>query len=314
MVRTREPPEKNRNCCHLWRVFSAAGPLRVPRAEPLHPGSKEQFANFPLDRVTTKRLRVLRDRKANAPGWLVIGSRLLAWCSNGALDEELITTNPARDLSRLPIVGGGDHSWTVEEVAQFEAREPLGTNTRLALALLMSTGVRRSDVVQLGRQHAGSGWLKFVQAKNSRRKPMTIEVRSYLSYSAFSMRARVAISVSSYSVRTTVHRVGLRQLVSRYVQGGRCTGERSWAPKSRRCCSGRKRCCASAAAKAIFGALARRGQALHARGEASPNGGRREGLARPEGRSLNSEPKKSFRINPRSEGPDQRAPIRGPRS
>ena len=73
-------------------------------------------------------------------------------------------------------MGGGDHSWTVEEVAQFEAREPLGTNTRLALALLMSTGVRRSDVVQLGRQHAGSGWLKFVQAKNSRRKPMTIEV------------------------------------------------------------------------------------------------------------------------------------------
>ena len=222
-----------------------------------------------------------------------------------ALDEELITTNPARDLSRLPIVGGGDHSWTVEEVAQFEAREPLGTNTRLALALLMSTGVRRSDVVQLGRQHAGSGWLKFVQAKNSRRKPMTIEVRSYLSYSACSMRARVAISVSSYSVRTTVHRVGLRQLVSRYVQGGRCTGERSWAPKSRRCCSGRKRCCVSAAANGDFwGSRSTRPSATRARrGVAERRATRGAGSS---GRTIAEFRAKKIVSN--------QSPIRGPRS
>ena len=32
--------------------------------EPVHPGSKEQFADFPLERLTMKSLRVLRDRKA----------------------------------------------------------------------------------------------------------------------------------------------------------------------------------------------------------------------------------------------------------
>jgi integrase len=144
--------------------------------EPVHPGAKELFADFPIDRVTTKSLRVLRDRKADTPGAASHRVKTLRVVFKWAVEEELITTNPASDLARLPIVGGGYHSWTVEEVAQFETRHPLGTKARLALALLMWTGVRRSDVVQLGRQHARAGWLKFVQTKNSRRKPVTIEV------------------------------------------------------------------------------------------------------------------------------------------
>lgn len=150
--------------------------LEASFKEPVHPGSKELFADFPLERLTMKSLRVLRDRKADAPGAASHRVKALRVVFKWALDEELITSNPARDLSRLPIIAGGYHSWTVEEVAQFEARHPIGSKARLALALLMWTGVRRSDVVQLGRQHARGGWLKFVQTKNSRRKPVTIEV------------------------------------------------------------------------------------------------------------------------------------------
>jgi integrase len=144
--------------------------------EPLHPGAAEKFADFPVDRVTTKALRVLRDRKANLPGAASHRVKAIRVAFKWALEEELITSNPARDLSRLPLAGAGYHSWTIEEVAQFEERHPLGTKARLALALLLWTGVRRSDVVLLGRQHARNGWLKFVQTKNSRRKPVTIEV------------------------------------------------------------------------------------------------------------------------------------------
>jgi hypothetical protein len=42
--------------------------LEAAFTEPVHPGSKETFADFPLDRMTTKSLRVLRDRKADLPG------------------------------------------------------------------------------------------------------------------------------------------------------------------------------------------------------------------------------------------------------
>jgi integrase len=38
------------------------------------------------------------------------------------------------------------------------------------------TGVRRSDVVLLGKQHVRDGWLKFTQQKNRNRKPVTIEI------------------------------------------------------------------------------------------------------------------------------------------
>src|SRR5262245_17620934 len=64
----------------------------------------------------------------------------------------------------------GLHPWTVAEVEQFEACYPIGSKARLALALLMYTGVRRSDVVKLGRQHVRDGWITIAPQKNRRHK------------------------------------------------------------------------------------------------------------------------------------------------
>jgi integrase len=49
-----------------------------------------------------------------------------------------------------------------------------GTDPRiawLALALLMFTGQRRSDIIRFGRQHVRSGKLTFTQHKGRNRKP-----------------------------------------------------------------------------------------------------------------------------------------------
>jgi integrase len=83
------------------------------------------------------------------------------------MKEELVETNPARDLDRIKTGSTGWHSWEVEEVRRYEERHPIGSKARLALALLMYTGVRRSDVVLLGRQHVRGGWLKFTTSKTS---------------------------------------------------------------------------------------------------------------------------------------------------
>ena len=48
---------------------------------------------------------------------------------------------------------------------QFEERHPIGNKARLALALLLYLGLRRGDVVRLGRQHQRDGWLRFVPQK-----------------------------------------------------------------------------------------------------------------------------------------------------
>jgi site-specific recombinase XerD len=144
--------------------------------EAIAPGADEIFADFPLKRITTKALRILRDRKAELPeaaiGRVKALRRLFAW----ALERDLVESDPTRDLRRPEHTSLGHHSWTMDEVEKFEGRHPIGSKARLALALLLYTGVRRSDVVLLGRQHVKDGWLKFVAQKNRRRRPVTVEL------------------------------------------------------------------------------------------------------------------------------------------
>jgi integrase len=53
---------------------------------------------------------------------------------------------------------------------------PPGCTARLALALLLFTGQRKSDVIALGRQHVNDGWLHFTQFKNRNRRPVTLDL------------------------------------------------------------------------------------------------------------------------------------------
>lgn len=88
--------------------------------------------------------------------------------------------NPAAQVPKLQSKSEGFHSWTFEEVAAFEARHPIGSKARLALALLLYTGVRRSDVVLLGRQHlqetAEGVWLTFTITKGRSRGAVTLSI------------------------------------------------------------------------------------------------------------------------------------------
>jgi integrase len=61
--------------------------------------------------------------------------------------------NPVDAVEAIRVDSDGYHCWTEDEVARYEARWPLGTRERLAQALLLYTGLRRSDMVKLGRQH-----------------------------------------------------------------------------------------------------------------------------------------------------------------
>ena len=51
------------------------------------------------------------------------------------------------------------------ELAQFEAKWPLGTRPRLAYALLFYTGQRSGDVVRMRRADISGGAIRVVQEK-----------------------------------------------------------------------------------------------------------------------------------------------------
>src|SRR5262245_39199432 len=75
-------------------------------------------------------------------------------------------SDPTVGIEKMEYRKAPFHSWSMSEIEQFEARWSIGTKPRLALALLLYTGQRRSDIVRLGLQHIKNGFLEFTQAKS----------------------------------------------------------------------------------------------------------------------------------------------------
>jgi integrase len=107
--------------------------------------------------------------RAHTPGTANALRRSLRALMQHAVEIGLRSDDPARDVRKIPTAkGDGYHSWTEAEIAQFECRHPVGSRARLAFALLLYTGQRRSDVVRMGRQHINDGAICVRQQKTGR--------------------------------------------------------------------------------------------------------------------------------------------------
>lgn len=84
-----------------------------------------------------------------------------------AKDNDWIETNPTAGLTVKRPQSDGFHTWTREEVERFQARHQIGTQARLALDIMLYTGLRRSDAITLGRQHVKDGYLSIRAQKNN---------------------------------------------------------------------------------------------------------------------------------------------------
>jgi hypothetical protein len=83
-----------------------------------------------------------------------------------AIEIGLRTDDPTRDVRAIRLKSDGYHSWLDDEIAQFENRHPIGSRARLALALLLYTGQRRSDVIRMGAQKHSQRLLAYPSAKD----------------------------------------------------------------------------------------------------------------------------------------------------
>lgn len=113
--------------------------------------------------ITEDDIRDGREDRAATPhsanNFLKAMRGLFAW----ALEYKHVRADPTKGVTMLK--GRNDkygfHTWTEEEVAQFEARWTLGTRERLAFDILLYTGLRRGDAVRLGRQHIRDNVIVF---------------------------------------------------------------------------------------------------------------------------------------------------------
>lgn len=76
--------------------------------------------------------------------------------------------NPADLTDPIGAESDGFHTWTEAEIAQYQARHPLGSKARLALELFLWTAKRRGDGVGLGRQHVRDGFFYGVDEKTGK--------------------------------------------------------------------------------------------------------------------------------------------------
>jgi integrase len=126
-----------------------------------------------------KHLMAIRDGMIDRPEAANSLIKALRQLFKFAIEYEHTDTNPAYSVGYLKSNNpDGFHAWTLEEIEKFEAAHPVGTRARLAMAILLYTAQRRSDIIRFGRQHVKDGWLKFTQQKTG--KTMEIPVLSVL--------------------------------------------------------------------------------------------------------------------------------------
>jgi integrase len=121
------------------------------------------YGERPIAPLSTEWIEALLDVKPPhaARSWLVTLRSLCQF----AVKRRYLRADPTANIRLASIKGDGFHTWTEDEITQFEAHHSIGSKPRLALALLLYTGQRRSDVVKIGRQHIRDGVLTVKQQK-----------------------------------------------------------------------------------------------------------------------------------------------------
>ena len=93
-----------------------------------------------------------------------------------AVKEGRIPDDPTLGVTREKVKTTGYKTWSEDHIERFEARHAVGSKARLAFALLLYTGQRRSDVVKLGRQHIHNETLIIDQGKTEGGEEAHLEI------------------------------------------------------------------------------------------------------------------------------------------
>src|SRR5215469_10004734 len=124
---------------------------------------REHHGHMPLASLPKEFIVALLDTLPShaALNWLKTFRHFFKWC----LDRKLVRNDPTFGIKLKMPKSDGHACWTDDEIAMFEARYPIGSKPRLALALGLYTAQRRGDAVRIGRQHIRDGVLTVRQQK-----------------------------------------------------------------------------------------------------------------------------------------------------
>lgn len=168
----------------VWVAYKASSDFKILRAstKATYLGWGERFVekngDNPMAALGRLTVQKMIDAMAEKPAAANNRLRLLRMLSRFAVDRGMLRDDPTRGVKPVKITSTGFRTWSEEDINKFEEFHKVGTRERLALALLLYTGQRRSDVVRLGPQHIRDGAIHLEQQKTG--TPLAIPVHSKL--------------------------------------------------------------------------------------------------------------------------------------
>jgi integrase len=139
---------------------------------------REAHGDKRIATIERKHVQAMVDAKAATPSaarnFLAVVRSLMQF----AIEAGIRADDPTIGVKRVKIKSDGFITWEEHHIAAFEARHPIGTMPRLALALALGTGQRRNELVKMGRQHVRGDMIAVRQQKT--KKPLMIPIGSEL--------------------------------------------------------------------------------------------------------------------------------------
>lgn len=126
---------------------------------------RERYGELPVKKIERKHIAGMIAKRAETPAAANNELRIWRLLMRCALEADWIKIDPTHGVRKVRHTSEGFRTWTEEDIARFESAYPIGTRARLALALLIFTAARRSDVVHFGPQHIKNGRIIFRQQK-----------------------------------------------------------------------------------------------------------------------------------------------------
>jgi integrase len=80
----------------------------------------------------------------------------------------LLQSDPTVGIVVKRVSTAGHHCWSDDELAQYRAHWPLGTQQRLVFEFALETASRRGEITKLGPQHVKGGRIHIARSKGSR--------------------------------------------------------------------------------------------------------------------------------------------------
>lgn len=124
-------------------------------------GSDLFFAKIDADAIRAGMMR-----REDRPHMVAEYLRAMRALFRFAKDSRWVDANPTDDITVSRVKTDGYHTWTVEEVERYQSHHPVGTQARLAMDILLFTGLRRGDAITLGRQHIKGCTISIKAGKN----------------------------------------------------------------------------------------------------------------------------------------------------